>query len=145
MEVPVAKASMEKFSVSKASMHKFSMAKAAMEEFSVSKASMPKSSVAKATASAPDEIDELRRLPYIGHNQAGLHGRRQGRLSEQHGCSRGCCQRSRSHERSHFLTPDYDKMPERLLRLIMRRKGKNSRQTSENLQGEPLPSPFQFR
>jgi hypothetical protein len=73
MEVPVAKASMEKSPVSKASMHKFSVSKASMEEFSVaktsmSKASMPKSSVAKASASAPDEIDELRRLPYIGHN-----------------------------------------------------------------------------
>jgi hypothetical protein len=127
MEVPMAKASMEEFSVSKASMHKFSMAKASMEEFSVSEASMPKSSVAKASASAPDEIDELRRLPYIGHNQARLHGRRQGWLSEQHGRSRSCRQCSRSHERSHFLTPDYDKMPERLLQLIMRRREKNSR------------------
>jgi hypothetical protein len=57
MKVAVAKASMEKFSVSKASMHKFSVAKAS-------------------SSSAPDEIDELRRLPYIGYNQARLNGSR---------------------------------------------------------------------
>jgi hypothetical protein len=100
----VAEASMES-SVGKASMEKFPMAKASMAEASMAEASMAKTSmeapVAKASA-APHEIDHLCRLPYIGHNQVRLQGSRQGRLSEQHGCSCARSQYSRSHERSHF-------------------------------------------
>jgi hypothetical protein len=76
----MAKASTEKPSMAKASMDKpsvakASMAKASMENPSMAKASVAKASVAKAS-SAPDDLDELRRLPYIGHNQARLHGSR---------------------------------------------------------------------
>jgi hypothetical protein len=95
----VAEASMES-SVGKASMEKFPMAKASMAEASMAKTSM-EAPVAKASA-APHEIDHLCRLPYIGHNQVRLQGSRQGRLSEQHGCSCARSQYSRSHERSHF-------------------------------------------
>jgi hypothetical protein len=50
-----------------------------MEESSVGKASMVKASMVKASvkaSAASDEIDELRRLPHIGHDQARLYGSR---------------------------------------------------------------------
>jgi hypothetical protein len=68
------KASMAKASMDKASMAKTSMAKTSMDKASMAKASVAKPSVAKASSASSDEIDELRRLPYIGHNQARLHG-----------------------------------------------------------------------
>jgi hypothetical protein len=53
------------------------------------------------SASASDDVDDLRRFTYIGHDQARLHGGRKYRLSEQHRCSRTCRKHCGSHKCGH--------------------------------------------